>query len=272
IANNVLHNVGNAFNSITVSASMLRGSIVNSRIEGLWRAIDMANDGELAQFMRGHPRADAFRFYLNELGEVLRSEQGEALDNLDRLARSVEHIDHVLATQQSHSGVSRVLEDAVPDEVVEEALRLSARVLADASITVVRSYAKVRSLRLDKQRVLQILVNLIRNATQAMDQLPEGARLLTVSTSLVRDDIGERLQISVKDCGIGIARENLQRIFMHGFTTRKGGHGFGLHSCALAALEVGGNLTADSEGLGRGAVFTLDLAFAPVPGAWPDSQ
>ncbi|MBC7604394.1 MAG: AAA family ATPase, partial [Ramlibacter sp.] len=114
IANNVLHNVGNAFNSITVSASMLRGSIVNSRIEGLWRAIDMANDGELAQFMRGHPRADAFRFYLNELGEVLRSEQGEALDNLDRLARSVEHIDHVLATQQSHSGVSRVLEDAVP--------------------------------------------------------------------------------------------------------------------------------------------------------------
>jgi signal transduction histidine kinase len=68
-----------------------------------------------------------------------------------------------------------------------------------------------------------------------------------------------RVKVSVMDNGVGIAPENLTRIFNHGFTTRKGGHGFGLHSGALAASELGGSLTAHSEGPGRGATFTLEL-------------
>ena len=65
--------------------------------------------------------------------------------------------------------------------------------------------------------------------------------------------------VSIADNGVGIAPENLTRIFAHGFTTRKDGHGFGLHSGALAAQEMGGTLTAESEGPGRGATFTLTL-------------
>jgi signal transduction histidine kinase len=67
------------------------------------------------------------------------------------------------------------------------------------------------------------------------------------------------LRIRVEDDGEGIAPENLARIFTHGFTTRKNGHGFGLHSCVLAAKEMAGILTAQSEGPGKGAVFTLEL-------------
>jgi signal transduction histidine kinase len=63
----------------------------------------------------------------------------------------------------------------------------------------------------------------------------------------------------VIDNGEGIAAENLTRIFAHGFTTKKDGHGFGLHSCVLAAREMGGSLLAASDGPGRGAAFTLVL-------------
>jgi signal transduction histidine kinase len=65
--------------------------------------------------------------------------------------------------------------------------------------------------------------------------------------------------IEVIDTGVGIPPENLERIFSHGFTTRKEGHGFGLHSCALAAKDLGGSLHAESAGPGQGATFTLTL-------------
>jgi signal transduction histidine kinase len=67
------------------------------------------------------------------------------------------------------------------------------------------------------------------------------------------------VQISVRDNGIGISAENLTRIFEHGFTTREGGHGFGLHSSALAASEMGGSLRVFSDGTGCGATFTIEL-------------
>ena len=68
------------------------------------------------------------------------------------------------------------------------------------------------------------------------------------------------------DNGIGIAKENLKELFRHGFTTKKHGHGFGLHSGALAAKEMGGTLTVHSDGEGKGATFTLELIFEPAGG------
>jgi signal transduction histidine kinase len=72
-----------------------------------------------------------------------------------------------------------------------------------------------------------------------------------------------RINIVVTDNGVGIPSENLNRIFNHGFTTRQQGHGFGLHSGALAAREMGGKLTARSDGSGAGATFTLELPLQP---------
>jgi two-component system, LuxR family, sensor kinase FixL len=71
--------------------------------------------------------------------------------------------------------------------------------------------------------------------------------------------VGARLRITVADNGVGVAPESFSRLFTQGFTTKKEGHGFGLHSSALAAEEMGGTLTCVSEGPGRGAAFTLEL-------------
>ena len=75
------------------------------------------------------------------------------------------------------------------------------------------------------------------------------------------------MKISYIDNGIGIPADNLTRIFGHGFTTRKEGHGFGLHSGALAAKELGGALTVESDGPGKGATFTLEFPIQRPKGA-----
>ena len=138
---------------------------------------------------------------------------------------------------------------------------MHAGALARHEVRVVRQFDPVPLILLDKHKVLQILVNLISNAKYALTNSTSGERRLALGVHLNGDNL---VRISVADNGIGIAPENLTRIFAHGFTTRKDGHGFGLHSGALAAREMGGALRADSEGLGKGATFTLELPNQPT--------
>lgn len=261
IANNVLHNVGNVLNSINVSANVLRDTLGDFRIDGLARAVGLIreNEDDLPRFIETDPRGKRLVSYLDELAGQLRSEQQHALSDLDRLRLGVEHIIYVVATQQAHAGPSSVVEMVGPQQLVEEALNLSAEAIDGRKVVVVRRYEDVPASALDKQRLVQILVNLIGNASQAMERVPAQARQLTLGIARVRGEHGERMRITVQDTGEGIAAENITRIFAHGFTTRASGHGFGLHSSALAATEMGGKLTVHSDGPGRGAIFTIDL-------------
>jgi signal transduction histidine kinase len=158
--------------------------------------------------------------------------------------------------QQNYARVSGEVELLPMAEVVEDAIQFNAAAFARHGIQLVREFDPVPPIAVDKHKVLQILVNLLHNAKYAMES--NGPREKRLTLGLHRNG-GGSVQITVRDSGIGIPTENLTRIFSHGFTTRKGGHGFGLHSGALAAKEMGGNLTAHSEGPERGAVFTLEL-------------
>src|SRR5262249_40923076 len=135
-------------------------------------------------------------------------------------------------------------------------LGISADSLARHEIQVIRQFEKVPDILVDKHKVLEILVNLITNAKHAVSSVTAGHGRLTLAIALKSHNL---IAISVQDNGVGIASENLTRIFNHGFTTRKDGHGFGLHSGALAAKELGGALTVHSEGPGKGATFVLEL-------------
>jgi len=118
----------------------------------------------------------------------------------------------------------------------------------------------------DRHKVLQILINLLRNAKYAMDARSGHAKRLVVRVGVSSPN---RVRITLADNGVGIDSEHLTRIFNHGFTTKKDGHGFGLHSGANAAKEMGGTLTAHSGGPGQGAEFTLEL---PVAVAAPQEE
>jgi signal transduction histidine kinase len=143
---------------------------------------------------------------------------------------------------------------------VEDGLRLNESALTRHGIILRREFEDVPTILVDKHRVLQILVNLIRNAKHACEESDCAEKIVTVRVATSRLGV----QVTVIDNGVGIAPENLTRIFNHGFTTKKEGHGFGLHSGAMTARELGGELSVESSGSGRGAVFTLDLPLAPA--------
>ncbi|MDB5872267.1 MAG: multi-sensor signal transduction histidine kinase [Ramlibacter sp.] len=261
IATNVLHNVGNILNSVNVSATLVSGTLRTSRARGLSQAVQMLDEhaANLGDFLTLDPKGKLLPGYLAGVAQALAQEQQQMSTELAHLTDSIDHIKGVVATQQSYAGGVNLVEPLQICDVAEDALRMNCGALERHGVTVVKQFSQVPVVRLDRVRVLQILVNLISNAGNAMENVPAQHSRITLSV----DAIGSRgLRVSVRDEGEGIPVENLTRIFAHGFTTRKKGHGFGLHSCALAARQMGGTLTAHSDGPGRGATFTLELPTA----------
>jgi PAS domain S-box-containing protein len=258
IATNVLHNVGNILNSVNVSAGVVRATLRESRARGLSQAVQLLGDheGELASFLTQDERGRHLPAYLADITQALLQEQAEMIEELEHLTRSIDHIKEVVTVQQSRARTGGTLDSAQVAELVEEALRMNADALLRAGIAVEREFAPVPTAMLDRARVLQVLVNLISNARNALEGAAAPARRITLRVGLA--DSGT-LRVAVRDEGAGIASEHMARLFTHGFTTRRHGHGFGLHSCALAAAEMGGTLVAHSDGPGRGATFTLEL-------------
>lgn len=262
IATNVLHNVGNVLNSVNISADLLSRKLRASKTLGLAKVVQMMNEhkDDLGHFIEHDEKGKLLPAYLGQLSDAVANEQQSMRDELAQLSASVDHVKEIVATQQSYAGAARLEEPLYINVLLEDALRMNAGALTRHQVAVVREFAPVPQIMGDKHRLLLILINLISNAKQAMSDLPGCSRQMTLSMKVV----DATLQISVKDDGEGIAPENMNRLFTHGFTTRKDGHGFGLHSCAVAAVEMKGRLTAHSDGPGTGAIFTLELPLKPV--------
>ncbi|MGH7973390.1 MAG: sensor histidine kinase, partial [Limisphaerales bacterium] len=262
VATSVLHNVGNVLNSVNVSINMVFDQVKTSKVSNVARVSGLLREHaqDMPDFLANDPKGRQLPSYLNQLSDHLAREQGALLNELESLRKNTGHIKDIVATQQSYAKVVGVTETIKVTELVEDALRVNMEALARHDVRLVREFDPgLPAISVDKHKVLQILVNLIRNAKHACDDAGRGDKQLTVRVAN-----GEgKLKISVMDNGVGIAPENLTRIFNHGFTTRKNGHGFGLHSGALAAKELGGALVATSDGPGKGATFILEL---PVGG------
>lgn len=258
IATNVLHNVGNVLNSVNTSSNLIAQTLRSSKTHGLGKAMQLFNEhsDELGQFLTEDPKGKLLPGYLNQLTEAITHEQREIVTELERMSKSVDHIKEVVATQQSYAGAKSVHEPLSVNDLIEDALRMNAGALSRHQVNVVRDFDELPQVMGDRHRMLLILINLISNAKYAMSDQGNEHRTLTLRTRIID---GGFLEMSVLDEGEGIAPENLQKIFAHGFTTRKDGHGFGLHSCALAAIEMNGQLTAHSDGPGLGALFTLRI-------------
>jgi PAS domain S-box-containing protein len=258
VASNVLHNIGNVLTSVNVSANLVSECVKDAKIASLSRAAAMLKEREqdLADFLTMDDRGRKFPAYLAQLAEHLQGNQRLALKELGALRDSIEHIKETVAMQQSYAKLCGVSEIVAVGALIDDSLRMNSSALVRHGVTVIRELDDaVPPISVDKHKVLQILVNLIRNAKYACDDSGRPDKRI-----IIRVTADERsLRIAVIDNGIGISADTMGRLFRHGFTTRKSGHGFGLHSGALAARELGGSLTAHSDGPGCGAIFTLEL-------------
>ncbi|MEH6352293.1 sensor histidine kinase [Pseudomonas sp. 3JA] len=264
IATNVLHNVGNVLNSVNVSAQVLYEKVHTSKGPGVAKVVQLMKEhpDDLGDFISSDPKGRALPDYLDKLADALAVEQQGMIAELAQLTRRIDHIKEIVATQQSYAGNASVLEPGSLRELVEDVVRICDVSLARHHITLIKEFSDIPQMPLDKHRVLQILVNLINNAKQALDAGVNRPPQIILRLKVVDDG---RVRVEVQDNGEGIAQDNLARVFEHGFTTRVDGHGFGLHSCILAAHEMGGDLTAQSAGPGQGALFILELPLALTP-------
>lgn len=257
IATGVLHNVGNVLNSLNVSASVVAAGLRQSKCDALVRTVALLRErgGDLADFLAADPKGRRLPELLEGLARHSVAERDRLLAEVGNLQQSVDHIKEIVAMQQAYATMVAVVESLDAAALMEDALRLNAGAFERYGVGVARQFEAGAQVRAEKAKVLQILLNLIRNAKHACDDRAASTKLITLR--IVR--VGKRVQLIVADNGIGIPPENLTRIFAHGFTTRAGGHGFGLHSSANAAREMGGSLTVQSDGPGYGATFTLEL-------------
>ena len=269
VATGVLHNVGNVLNSVNVSAMLIVDRLSKSRIAHLANVSVLLreNAADLGQFLTSDPRGRKLPAFIVSLAERLGVEQTELLRELEGLTKNVAHIKEIVSVQQSYAKVSGVIESLAATDLVEDALEMNGAAFERHAVEVIREFSDVPPVRVDKHKVLQILINVIRNAKYAVSESSRRDKRITVRIGV---NGSRRVNIAVADNGIGIARENLARIFAHGFTTKKDGHGFGLHSAALAATETGGSLSAHSDGPGHGATFTLELPMDEPGGGKPE--
>jgi signal transduction histidine kinase len=263
IASNVLHNVGNVLNSVNVSIALATEKVRGIKVETLERLATMLHEQpDLAQFVASDPRGKDVPDFLIRMAKRLGSDRAAVLEDLAALRQHIEHVNEIVSVQQSYTNACGVTEVLPLADLLEDALRLNAGSIERHGLDIIRDYSELPPVPVDRHKVLQILVNLIRNAKHALDDGAPAEKRLTLR--LVMNG-GSRARVSVSDNGVGIPAENLARIFEHGFTTRKEGHGFGLHSSANAAHEMGGTLTAQSDGSGSGATFTLELPLQSEP-------
>jgi PAS domain S-box-containing protein len=257
VATNVLHNVGNVLNSVNISTGLVIESVKQSRASSLARVVALLQEHahDLGTFITHDSRGKHLPAHLAQLSEHLLAEQAANIRELDSLRQNVEHIKEIVAMQQNYATFGGVKEMINVADLVEDSLRINAGALSRHRIEVIREFETVPPLNVEKHKILQILVNLLRNAKHACQDSARSDKRITVRVAHGEGGV----RISVIDNGVGIPPENLIRIFNYGFTTRKGGHGFGLHSGALAAQEMGGSLTVHSDGVGQGAAFTLEL-------------
>jgi len=261
VATGVLHNVGNVLNSVNVSTSLLADQLKKSKVNLVGRVAARMKEhaADLANYLSNDPQGQRLTDFLGELSEELGREQALAAAELAGLRKNVDHIKEIVAMQQNYATVAGVNTIVNIPELMEDVLRLTESSLDKHGIKLVKQFdEQLPSVNIDRHKVLQILINLIRNAKNACDDAQRPDRQVNLKVSA----LDGRMSISVSDNGVGIAAENLTRIFAHGFTTRKDGHGFGLHSSALAAKEMGGKLSVHSDGPGKGATFILELSIA----------
>jgi NO-binding membrane sensor protein with MHYT domain/signal transduction histidine kinase len=258
VATGVLHSVGNLLNSLGVSTALVLTGLRDSRVGNVTRIAKLLNDNtqRLGVFLDSDPRGREIPTYLSQLGEHLGGENRALYAEMQAIATHVEHIGKIVAAQQTYARRGGVTEEVDVAELVDNAIALNFAGTSD--VIVQRDYQPIPHLALDRHKLIQILGNLLSNARHALRDLKQGKRVLTVRLR----PSAQSLSIEIEDTGVGIAADVLTRLFAFGFTTKKDGHGFGLHASANLAKELGGEINAHSDGPGRGARFSLSLPLA----------
>lgn len=278
IATSVLHNIGNALNSVNTSATWIEQKIHQSEIDDLVSLAELLekNEGQLDDFFRKNPKGKQIPQFIIMLARKGQKNKEKLISEVTDLLKNIDHIKQVINAQQVFNQRIAINEHCKLPDLISDALLLCKSRLENHKIKLNLEYESIPAIVTDKIKLLQILVNLIQNAIDALLAVEQEDKILTIQIQALNNfppassqpEFGKRngeqqCVIRIIDNGIGIPDEHLDKIFSYGFTSKKNGHGFGLHTSSLAAVELGGALNATSSGTNQGAIFTLVLPYKP---------
>lgn len=259
VATSVLHNIGNVLNSANVSISILHEIVAHSHVTKLLKLSDIIkehiikNDGYLIEDESGKLIPD----YLIALSKDIQEEINNISDEIINIDTQIKHIKDIVALQKDISGIAGIKENILLNEVIDLAIQMGFSSEESKEIEIIKIYQYNDYILSEKAKLLQIILNLIRNARDSVLSSHHYHKVIVITTK--KSENAPSVEIIVSDNGTGISHENITRIFSFGFTTKQNGHGFGLHSSAISANELGGSLRAESKGIGQGAIFTITL-------------
>lgn len=264
MATGVLHNIGNILNSVNLSGETVLKISTSSKISGLLKATEMMQEQKnISDFLANDSRGQKLPAYIIKMGKVLNDEITEITKESRELIQKTTMMKEVISTQQSYakSGFqSKQLdcENLHLAELVEDALKIQEASLNKYGVVLEKNYADIPKCNGHKSKLLQVITNLVKNAKEAMEgnDRENKPKEMIIETGMLND---EAIYLTIKDNGCGISEEQLKKMFTHGFTTKETGHGFGLHSCVKAMTEMKGSLKVDSEGVEKGATFTVTI-------------
>ena len=168
----------------------------------------------------------------------------------------IRNINESIAAQQSYAGIDTRLEELPVAPIIDDALRLNEDTFEKLQITVEKEYVPGFKAHVHRAKLFFVIFNIISNAIDALANSDTRDRRLTVR--LNEDDTGRYLCIT--DNGRGIPKASLDRLFEYGFSTKEGRYGYGLYSCAAYMADMGGSISAESEGINKGASFILKFS------------
>lgn len=263
VATNILHNVGNVLNSVNISIFTLKNVLQKNHMNDLKQISELirANSHQLTEFINTDEKGKLLLDYFDKLSTKLIDERTHFKNEIAMLIKNVEHIKNIIALQQKIAGSAGFTETVILADVIDDSIKIS--LTEEFSINIQKEYRINKPVIIDKIKVQQIVVNLIRNAKESLIESSKDDKEILINLSAIKKEEKNWIEIKIQDNGTGILAEHLIRIFNFGFTTKKTGHGFGLHASIISAKELGGSLVVSSEGLNKGATFTLYLPHEP---------
>jgi PAS domain S-box-containing protein len=260
MATGVLHNIGNILNSVNLAGEEIHRIASGSKVNGLLKANELLSQHQdnLGEFLINDAKGQKLPGYYLKMGPVLEGEVAEIKAEAKSLLEKTTMMKEVISTQQAYAKSGFHNEELNLPELVEDALKIQDASLHKWGVKLHKQFNDTPICVGQKSKLLQVVTNLIKNAKEAMSGNDDfnKPKELSIETGVFNEHFAF---IRVKDNGCGISEEQLAKIFNHGFTTKKQGHGFGLHTSANAMTEMKGSLKVDSDGVQQGASFTLSV-------------
>ncbi|WP_207912253.1 sensor histidine kinase [Pseudobacteriovorax antillogorgiicola] len=256
VATGVLHNIGNVITGVNVNVQSLEQYYRKSashRLPDLVKLFESQGD-QLPEYLSDSKRRESVVGYMNAIVSDLEKNREAHLQTVQSLSQNIKHVMQLVSQQQANAKHSGIIINFSITDAIQDVLDLKAHDINSNQIEVTFNDETQLSISSDRHKVLQILTNLISNAIQATERLDRPR-----SINIHQKKMGAFVHIDIRDNGIGIPAENIDKLFRFGFTTKPTGNGFGLHSSAIDATELGGKLSVFSEGPNKGATFKLKI-------------